>query len=724
MKWKHTAEADRSGDRHGVRTTGRLATCIGLALLQAGVAASAQAQQATEAGTEATQLDAVIVTSRKRSEPLQSVPDAVTVFTANTIEQAGIEKISDFLQLTPNATIRDDYRAGVSYITLRGISTGDMGWAPVTYLIDGVPAGSNDLINLGALVGIERIEVLKGPQSALYGSGAIAGAINIITRAPDDQFRAQGRLSYGNGDDRKAVLSLSGPVSEQISYRIDAYHRDSDGLIKSDDGQPVDFDRTTDIRGKLHFDLEPVKIDVSLHGVRSNAGAATQQFLASAEAIDRYDDTRVERGYVGHQTRRALEASVKLDWDLGFANLTSITAHSRLDQDMIGTASWQKPPATGLCGAVGAAGEPFDCLQDISDDFRVTSQDLRLTSHSDQRLRWLVGGSYLRRRALDTMLIGGATAVSGEDASFSSLVADRIDLRRDRIYGLYGQLNYDVTAALEATFALRYDRNDYSTTRYTDYSLEQIWPTDDGQLRQDARATAWQPKYQLSYHWTPQLMTYASVARGFRSGYFNSGTLTAPEKTWNYELGAKSTLLDGRAQLDAALFHIDYSDQQYTSIIATPPYRATTNIPSTNIDGLELEGALRLGRYWQAGSGLGLLRARNDGGYDAPYTPRYTFNASLGYQRPLPGAGWLLDGRLDYRVQGSQYLGLGEQYRIGSKDYLNLRLGIGKAGWQMALYAKNLTDTRQAYKVDNVGFGYIRVLNAPRSYGVEFSFDY
>lgn len=704
---------------------GRLAACIGLVIAQTGINnAQAQEQAAASDSPEATQLDTVVVTSRKRSEPLQSVPDAVTVFTAKTIEQAGIEKVSDFLQLTPNATIRDDYRAGVSYITLRGISTGDMGWAPVTYLIDGVPAGSTDLINLGALVGIERIEVLKGPQGALYGSGAIAGAINIITKEPEDHFRAQGKLSYGNGNDRKAVLSLSGPLSERVSWRLDAYHRDSDGLIKTTDGKPVDFDRTTDVRGKLHFDLEPVKIDVSLHAVDSKAGAATQQFLTSADAIDRYDDTQVERGFIGYQKRRALEGSVKLEWDLDFATLTSITAHSRLDQDMIGTASWQKPPATGLCGTVGGEGEAFDCLQDISDDFRVTSQDLRLTSRADQRLRWLVGASYLRRRALDTMLIGGAESVSGERADFSSLVANRIDLRRDRIYGIYSQLNYDLTDALEATFALRYDRNDYNTTRFRDYGLTQIWPTDDGQLHQYATDTAWQPKYQLAYHWNPALMTYASIARGFRSGYFNSGTLTAPEKTWNYELGAKSTLLDGRAQLDAALFHIDYSNQQYTSIIAEPPYRSTTNIPETKINGLEVEGALKLGRHWQASSGLGLMRARNDGGYDAPYTPRYTFNASLDYQRPLPGNGWLLNGRLDYRLQGRQYLGTDEQYRIGSKDYLNLRVGVGQAGWQVALYAKNLTDTRQAYKVDNVGFGYIRVLNTPRTYGVEFSFDY
>lgn len=129
------------------------------------------------------------------------MPDPLTAISAQTIENAGIQKVADFVRTTPNVTFRETFRQGASYMTVRGITTGQGGWAPVTYVVDGVPAGSMDTITLGALIGVERIEVLKGPQSALYGAGAIAGAINVVTQAPADVFEGEGRLEYGAYDD-------------------------------------------------------------------------------------------------------------------------------------------------------------------------------------------------------------------------------------------------------------------------------------------------------------------------------------------------------------------------------------------------------------------------------------------------------------------------------------------------------------------------------------------
>ena len=413
---------------------------------------------------------------------------------------------------------------------------------------------------------------------------------------------------------------------------------------------------------------------------------------------------------------------MKLDWEIGGATLTSISVYSKLDQDLYGSTSWQTPPGFGFCGPIGGAGEPPDCFQVLVDDFEVMSQDLRLTSRSDQRLRWLVGAAYLDREAGNLLRIGAAALDSnGSVVPGPAPFLDRADLRRDRVSGIYGQINYDVTQALEATVALRWDENRYDTTQYTTLDFVTPVPTPDGEITQRAKDSELQPKVQLAYRWNDALMTYLGYARGFRTGFFNTGTLTQAETTSNYELGFKATLWDRRMQLNGAVFHIDYSNQQFTTIIPTPPFRATENISGTSIDGLELEGIVQPLYHWNISAGLGVTKAEVDDGTTAPSTPDYTLNLSTDYTLDL-NASWSLIGRVDYRRQASQYLARNERFEIGPKDYVNLRLALDGQRWKWTAYVDNALDERQANEVNNVGFGYIRVPNRPRTYGLEFSF--
>jgi len=154
---------------------------------------SAQSDTSAQSGLV---IEEITVTSRKRAENLQDVPDSITAFSAATIERSGIEDIRDFFDRVPNLTFQDrsTYRKGDFKLSLRGISNGQHGWASVSYLVDGIRALSADDIFSGMLYDLERIEVLRGPQSALYGPGAIGGAINIITKAPTNESRAWTKL--------------------------------------------------------------------------------------------------------------------------------------------------------------------------------------------------------------------------------------------------------------------------------------------------------------------------------------------------------------------------------------------------------------------------------------------------------------------------------------------------------------------------------------------------
>jgi len=184
------------------------------------------------AQSQATALEEVVVTARKRDETFLSAPVSVDVVTEKAIEAAGIEKPADFIAMMPNMQLVETQNAGTSFVVLRGISQARNSEPSVAVLVDGVletnPAEFNQ-----ELFDIQQIEVLKGPQGALYGRSAIGGAIIIRTRAPSDEFEGNAKLGYGKGNSTRAQLALSGPLndSKTLKYRASFNFYNTDGLL-------------------------------------------------------------------------------------------------------------------------------------------------------------------------------------------------------------------------------------------------------------------------------------------------------------------------------------------------------------------------------------------------------------------------------------------------------------------------------------------------------------
>lgn len=720
-----------------IRLLSGIALAMGVGSMQHAMTAHAQGLEAANASTAQAGggLETITVTARRKEESLQDVPDSIQAYSAAVLEAAGVRDVSGFVALTPNITLRESFRQGQTYLTVRGITTGQQGWAPVTYVVDGVPAGSTDSINTGALVGIERIEVLKGPQGALYGAGAIAGAINVVTRKPGDDLTGEIVVGHGRRDEQKVIGSVSMPLGDATGLRLDGYYHDSAGLQRDQRDRGVNADETIDARLRFVTQLGPVSLDLRAHLVDVDAGAVFQELLPHTAAglamIDDFDSSLgIVRGIHGDESRKLEETSAKIDIDAGFATLTSITAYSDLRQDLFGSTSWNNPPAASFCGPVGGVGQPPDCTQASRDDFRIFSQDLRLASKDGGSVQWLIGASMLDRRAVNALTVGaGAIAPDGSIVIGPTPFLRRADLNKDRFAGAYAQLIVSVTEALELTGALRYDRNKMSSTQYTDDSLTTVVPvvSTSGELigTQHSNDAAWQPKVQISYRWTPGFMTYATAGKGFRTGFYNTGNRTQAEATWNYEAGFKSQLFDDRAVLNVSVFHIDYSNQQFTTIIPTPPYRATANIPETKINGLEMDASMRLSGSVFAGVSVGLTdsEVQDAAKTHGPYTPGFMSNAYVQLEQPL-NASWQLDGRLDWRYQSSQYLGRSDQFRIDAKSYVDVRASLKYQAWAFTGYVRNLTDERQAFGFEDIGFGYLRYNNNPRTYGVEMSYKF
>src|SRR6202043_1382046 len=189
---------------------------------------------ASPAPAQTSDLDEIIVTARKRDESFQNVPITVDVFTARQIQSAGIESPRDFVAMVPNMTLVEVQNVGNSFITVRGISQARNSEPSVAVLVDGV-LETNPYEFDQELTDIKQIEVLKGPQGALYGRNAIGGAIIINTADPSDHFEGEGKVGVGNGVSEKAQVAVSGPIDAAgtLKYRASLNFYNTDGYLEN-----------------------------------------------------------------------------------------------------------------------------------------------------------------------------------------------------------------------------------------------------------------------------------------------------------------------------------------------------------------------------------------------------------------------------------------------------------------------------------------------------------
>lgn len=690
-------------------------------------------------------IEEIVVTARYRQESLQDTPISITAFDSARIEAAGISDVHDFINLTPNFFARETFRSGVTFLTIRGITTGQQGFAPISYVVDGVKASSIDAINQGVLFDLERIEVLKGPQSALYGAGAIAGAVNVITKRPTDEFEGQVRLGYAEGDDFTFKGSISGPIIEDtLSFRLSGYYRDTDGLINTTTGDDLDFEEQGAMRGRLLFTPNDVlNLEFRVAYSEIEAGAAKQESFTDFSLLNTFNDqTQARRGIIGEESRDILDVSAKIDVELPFATLTSISSYHEMEQELYGTASWIRPPALGEppviglfgplfgenavepamgFGPMGPTGQAIDHFQDLVDDFKIFTQDIRLTSNSEGSFRWVAGFEYIDREIINGLTLG---TINPQNTSLTFV--NRFDERNDTIWGAYIHVSFDITENMELAVSGRYDEDDFSTRLFNPVTGETISSLDESGMPVDkleAKDSKFQPKVTLSYDWSENLHTYLTYSEGYRFGFFNTGNLTNPEETKNYEFGLKTNLFDGRASFNGAVFYIDYSNQQLTSVTSQPPFRLTTNIPESDVLGFEIETSLRVTEALGLSAGVGYLDTEiSEINRKLDAVPKVTANVAVDYVHALDN-NLEIFGRFNWRHQGSFILRSG-LFNIHAVDLLDIRLGLRKDNWSVTGFAKNILDERFATDATDFGIAFVRSYSPPSSLGVELGYRF
>lgn len=707
--------------------------------LAARAADTAGPAAANQDATAPSTLKEVIVTAERRAEPLQKVPAEVEVFTAPQIAQRGIKSTADYIAEIPNMTFDRADTYNNSWVVVRGIASVTNADAPIAVVVDGVPQADQKQLN-EQLFDVQDIQVLKGPQGTLYGRDALGGAILIQTQPPTPDFTASGDLTYGNGSMLDTRGEVSGPMGSQaVGYRLSANYLTQRGLIPDtypgagghSDFIHYDYDTRGTIRAHLADDWM-----LNLTGSFGRHSGPTNQY-SWIQSNDPNEFLNPTYAFYPRDVGMTGNLAAKLEGELPFATLTWISGYNRMYENSRASISFSNPVQDPL----GLFNLGFQAGQ--GQNLALTSyyQELRLTSPSAQRLRWVGGISY---QYLDKSLLTHVFIdENGSPSQFwdPALVISSTFYRwLERSFGAYGQVDYDLRPDLTLTAGLRYD---YDDRMQRDLQSGNVL---------SAPFLATQPKLTLSWRPTGRQTYYLTASTGYRPGGFNpagSPSHFTSEYLRNYEAGWKTVWLDGRVRVNGAVFYDTDHGYQYFNVFSTPSggfTQVNQNINLVVIKGAELETQWYVLPQWQLFANMGYtdsaieravgvpacaglsssqMAAVDYGCYGSytPYLTPWTGEVGTQYERPLTG-NLSFFGRAELNLYGRKYWEVNNIAVQDPKQYLNLRLGIESGHWSAWVWGKNVTDTRAysqfvravPFGIGTAGVGY---LVPPASYGIE-----
>lgn len=633
----------------------------------------------------------MVVTADFRQADLFELGGSISLIDGETIYQRGASHLEQLVNTAPNV----NFSAGASrgrFFQIRGIGSRSQFVEPmnasVGLLIDGI-----DLTGLGGAattLDIEQVEILRGPQGTLFGANALAGLINMVSGAPTETFYSRLEASAGNYDTRSLNGVVSGPINEQLGYRLAWGSHQSDGFQKNaflgiDDAQNID-EQT--FRGKLRWQpLDDVSVDLSTLYVDIDNGY-------DGFSLDNTRTTLSDEP--GHDRQETVAGSLRVNWRAHQAfDIEALISRTDADLDYAYDDDWT---FLDLC-------EVFECLAPSFHSFdryrrsdRNTTLDVRAISRTGPGQTGWVFGAYGRDQS-QTL-----------DRDYTFLTENYLFDYDTKSRAVYGQVHVPLNRRLSITAGLRREQRD---VRYRDSDGAAFAP-DEGM---------WGGKLALEYRSAAGGLWYALASRGYKAGGVNSDSLIPDdqrafdtETMWNYELGVKTRLLDGRLDLKAAVFFQDRDDVQTKQSLVEPiegdgcpchfiDYR--TNATAGHSYGLETEINWRVSRNLLAFASLGLLESGFDDflsyshvdadpetgqpydmdGRDLPHAPNYMFNLGAVFHF---SERWY--ARLEAEGKDAFFFSSRHEARSNAYEMFHARLGYQLDRWELALWARNITN--------------------------------
>jgi iron complex outermembrane receptor protein len=749
-----------------------IATSLPGTLARAAESSKPEGTGAEEAGG----LQEIIVTATKRNENLVKVPISMNVFTDSAITAAGIMQPVDFLAATPNVTFIQD-NAGEAYINIRGQTSVRNSDPNVAIVIDGVTLSSTKPFNQD-LFDIQQIEVLKGPQSALYGRNAAAGAIVITTKQPTDVWEGDVVAGRGNFNTTRTSGSVSGPLTDTLKISLAGSFRNTDGPFTNvTTGEKVERIESTTGRMQLRYQPDnQLTVDLRVSGHTATGGSTAYNAQVVGLPLGGFPGTALDANntnipfvsnVIGQGEDRFSDALLKIDYDFGFARLTSITAANYLNQ-YFGSDS---PPYLPNTGSPGATVQQYTYVDTNY------SEELRLTSRSDQRVRWQVGFyalEFLRNQtskiSVDNMgsLPADNNHIAPPGAIDPTLSYDDAKYKTTS-YAPFASVQIDILDQLHLNVAGRYD-TEKRTIR--EVAADEINPLTGlsynncvaltgkslGQCTNSHTFKQFEPKVSLSYDLAANASVYASYGKGFKSGGFNPigsrqaliGAAIAAgipassvfvqdnydkEVSTAYEIGAKGRFFDRKLNINVAAFKTDITGAQQFEFYPSVGLQTTISIDKVKLKGFDadFDAALPMGVTVFGGYGYTDGQVASFAGnprYDGNVAPgafKYTINLGVSQSSPITNELSIVP-RVEVDRYGPIWWDVANTpgTRRDPLTLLNARLTLKSTKkWELAAYGDNLTN-RQYYQevVPLLGGFSVNYRGSTRTYGMEVRYSF
>lgn len=682
-------------------------------------------------GMTATQLEEVVVTALKRDSSLQDTPISISALGSKTLERIGADDFEDYAGKVPGLNLLDN-GPGSRRLVIRGVQGAGEAQVGLYYdevPVTGAPGSSSDAGQRQPdikMVDIERVEVLRGPQGTLYGSGTMGGTLRVITNKPDASAfaaRVGGDLSSteeGGGNNTKLTGMINLPiVKDELAVRLVAYDYDMAGYIDN-----VAY-------GKDHVNNEDTSGGrVSVRWTPGDRVTLTGMYIKQ--------DTDTDAGFSYQQNIGDLETAVPsrdpFTDDVTIANITGdvmfdwgnwMFSYSDYERDVVFNFDSSAPPFP----------PPYEELVAIQPQpLDMTSFETRLSSDSAGPFNWTVGFFMSSRDAelgSDVVAVGpDGRPVEPTQTFFLRTDESTLDQQ-----SLFGEVSYDITSQLTFTLGARWFDSEFKKTDTTLVDLfgEQIENPVPviSEFKEDGTIF----KGHLAYQYSDDILFYGQVSEGFRPGGANQTVVGQPiptgyesDSVTNYELGMHTAWQDGLLTLNAAVYHLVWDNIQVTGRSPDNLFGYLTNAGEAQIDGIELELNWMPVANLELAATLNAVDARltedqpplnNDRaglkGDDIPVVPDLTASLAAQYTWPLQN-GWDMYLRGDVNFTGDSNNNFrdflvdpdassptfGEETSTPNDRFeemdayavTNLRVGLEAETWGVDLYVNNLADER------------------------------
>jgi iron complex outermembrane receptor protein len=674
-----------------------ISVCLALpTLAEEAVEQPDKQQKGVQQARKACELEPMTVTAEKREENIQDVPASVTALSEIQIEDANIKSTNEIHTFIPNFTTFKLGNGGFSYYSIRGQTNFIQYSRSVGIYIDDVPVLIGDNTTDSRIYDIERIEVLRGPQGNLYGMNTAGGVVNVITKKPGNTWTAKAAGGIGDYEIQVYNASASGPVVKDKFFIgvAGTYEKQDEGYFDNGVSHPDTIDTKS---GRVQLRWTPIEeLDIIFSASAEDQNNGSRGFIPKDDDPFKIPNTNLDNE---HNDLDVNTQSLRIKYRAPWFELTSVSARNSNEFDTLFSLDF-----TGM---------NFISNKYLEDDMGY-SQEIRLNSvDGENPFQWIVGGFYFDgENTYDMTLMYDAamfdpTGMTPPGVMFMHDIYDTV-IDTDTC-SVFGQASYTFFDKLSFTGGLRYDRDkkeiDYNHNMDTKMGGASLGITPIASYSASESWDAWSPKFIVDYRWNPSLLTYVSVAKGYKAGGFApvhadtpDNAKFDPEYVWTYEAGVKTDWLDRRLILNAAVFISKADDLQVMRFDPATMMTSFRNAAKATLQGIEVELLARPLEGLDVMGSFGLLDTEFDDNKNVEKNADYTgnevplaanYNASLAAQYRLP---WGISVRGEAAWTGEAYY---EEANIHKQDgycIVNGKIGYEKEHFDIYFFVNNIFD--------------------------------